>query len=95
MAAMIRDNTWTITEFMEAYRKNPRKAHTTDLEAIWDFSFRSLEKKYPQSLRILGVAAFLMPDNIPQAVFQYPNDSEEAEGFEFCKDDFEYVDIYD
>ncbi|KAI4681757.1 uncharacterized protein J4E84_007352 [Alternaria hordeiaustralica] len=112
MAGMIQDSDWSITEFMKAYRKNPRSAHTrdlgdssdsedvddseqmSDLEAIWHFSFTTLKKDHPTSVKILGVAAFLMPDNIPQAIFEFPEGSEKIKGFKFCEDGIKYVETF-
>jgi hypothetical protein len=42
MAGLIHSRSWSITEFMSIYLKNPRRAHTTELIAIWDFSFKRL-----------------------------------------------------
>jgi hypothetical protein len=91
MAGLIHSWSWSITEFLIIYLKNPRRAHTTELNAIWDFAFKRLQIDHPESLKLLGVASFLMPDNIPQALFMSNDESDAVTGFEFCSDEFEHV----
>jgi hypothetical protein len=93
MAGLIHSRSWSITEFMSIYLKNPRRAHTTELIAIWDFSFKRLQIDHPQSLKLLGVVSFLVPDNIPQALFMsgFDDETDAVIGFEFCSDEFECV----
>jgi hypothetical protein len=45
MAGLIHRRSWSVTEFMRIYLKNPRRAHESELQAVWDFSFATLEKK--------------------------------------------------
>ena len=61
-----------------------------DLQAP-DFSFKRLQADHPESLKFLGVATFLIPDNIPQTLFEFDDESDIIEGFEFCSDEFGYV----
>lgn len=91
MAGLIHSRSWSITEFMSIYLKNPRKLHTTGLDAIWNLAFKSLETDHPQSLKLLGVASFLVPDTIPQALFMSDDGTGAVDGFEFCSDEFEYI----
>lgn len=91
MAGLIHRRSWSITEFMSIYLKNPRKAHTSELEAIWDFSFKRLQTENPDSLKVLNVVAFLMPDDIPQTLFEFNDEASIPTDYGFCSDDYEYV----
>jgi hypothetical protein len=92
IAGIIKKHRSTIKDFLLKYEKNPRKAHPTALDAIFEFSFKSLGK---ESSRLLGVFSFLMPDSIPLDTFipededGEPSDLPEALGF--CSDVFEFV----
>jgi hypothetical protein len=86
MAGLIYDGEFSIQEFMAMYLKNPRRAHATnELAALWDFSFKSLDQN---SLSLLGVMSFLMPDVIPQELFEAGPNREFPEDLDFCSDDF-------
>lgn len=86
MAALIYEGELSIQDFMTMYLKNPRRAHATDaLSALWDFSFKSLDA---ESLHLLGVFSFLMPDLIPQGLFEASDDRCFPEDLEFCSDEF-------
>lgn len=84
MAGLISRRSWSIAEFVSVYSKNSRRAHDSELQTLWDFSFRSLELEARQ---LLGVLAFLMPDNIQQSLFELTE--EELPGrLKFCSDEF-------
>lgn len=86
MAGLIYDGEYSIQEFMTMYLKNPCRAHVTNqLAALWDFSFKSLDKN---SLSILEVMSFLMPDTIPQELFEAGAARKLSEDLDFCSDDF-------
>jgi hypothetical protein len=86
MAGLIYDGEFSIQEFMTMYLKNPRRAHATnELVALWDYSFKSLDK---DSLSLLGVMSFLMPDIIPQELFEAGANQEFSEDLDFCSDAF-------
>ncbi|KAK8013187.1 NB-ARC and TPR domain protein [Apiospora marii] len=86
MAALIHDGEFSIQEFMNMYLKDPRRAHASnELTALWDFSFQALDK---ESFALLGVIAILMPDGIPQQLFEHQNGRRLPEGLEFCADEF-------
>jgi hypothetical protein len=84
MAGMIHRRSWSIAEFMSVYLKNPRRVHNSELQTLWEFSFQSLE---PETRRFLGVLAFLMPDNIPQSLFEV-DEQNLPERLKFCSDEF-------
>lgn len=88
MAGYIYQSSWTITEFMSAYLKDPKRVHDTELQDLWDFSFNSLNA---DSATFLGIASFLMPDNIPQSLFEFDMGKDLPEDISFCSDPFEYV----
>ncbi|KAH0553214.1 hypothetical protein GP486_006614, partial [Trichoglossum hirsutum] len=86
MAGLIYDGEFSIQEFMTMYLKNPRRAHAAnEFTALWDFSFKSLDKN---SLFLLGVLSYLMPDTIPQELFEAGANQEFSEDLDFCSDDF-------
>ena len=86
MAGLIYEGELSIEEFMKMYLKNPRRAHATDtLSALWDFSFRSLDE---DSLRLIGVLSYLMPDLITQDLFESREDEAFPKEMEFCLDGF-------
>ncbi|KAJ6010017.1 hypothetical protein N7522_005033 [Penicillium canescens] len=86
MAGLIHRRSWSIAEFMSIYIKNPRRVHNSELQALWEFSFHSLE---PDARQFLGVLAFLMPDDIPQTLFEIDEDNL-PEHLKFCSDDFSF-----
>ena len=81
MAGLIYHRAISIQEFMTMYLRNPHHAHATnELVELWDFSFKSLDEN---SLSTLRVMSFLMPDIIPQKLFEAV-----TEDLDFCSDDF-------
>ncbi|KID94053.1 pfs domain-containing protein, partial [Metarhizium majus ARSEF 297] len=86
MAGIIYDGEFSIQEFMTMYLRNPRRAHATnEMAALWDFSFKSLDQN---SRSLLGVLSYLMPDIIPQELFEAGAGREFPEDLDFCSDDF-------
>ncbi len=88
MAGLIQRRSWSITEFMRIYLKDPRRLHKTELQAVWDVSFDTLEK---DSRTFLGVASFLVSDNMAQHLFDSKEEESLPEDLGFCLDDLEYV----
>lgn len=88
MAGLIQRRSWSITEFMRIYLKDPRRLHKTELQAVWDVSFGTLEV---DSRVFLGVASFLVSDNMAQELFEITEDDSLPRDLEFCTDDFGYV----
>ena len=85
MAGLIHRRSWSVSEFMAVYLKNPRRVHNQGLQELWDFSFQSLEK---QSFLFLGIMSYLMPDSIPQLLFDLDDESDLPDDLEFFADDF-------
>ena len=85
MAGLIHRRAWSIQEFTNLYLKNPRRAHTNELAALFDFSIRGVDE---DSRRLLGIMSFLMPDSIPSEIFQAEDGRELPEDLEFCQDEF-------
>ena len=88
MAGLIQRRSWSITEFMRIYLKDPRRLHKTELQAVWDISFGTLEKA---SRVFLGVASFLVSDNMAQELFEITEDDDLPQNLEFCKNDLRYI----
>ena len=85
MAGLIQKRSWSISEYMRIYLKNPRRAHETELQALWDFSFATLDK---DSRTFIGIASFLVSENIPQVLFEFEHDGDLSEDLGFCTDEF-------
>ncbi|RGP66019.1 tetratricopeptidelike helical [Fusarium sporotrichioides] len=88
MAGLIDKRSWTISEFMNVYLNNPRRfdgKQGSELQALWDFSFQSLDTEVRC---FLGVVSFLMPDNIPQSLFEITEGLPER--LDFCSDQFSF-----
>lgn len=88
MAGLIQRRSWSITEFMKIYLKYPERLHKSELEAVWNVSFATLDNN---SQVFLGVTSFLVPDNIAQELFEFTKDDDITEDLEFCMDSFRYV----
>ncbi|TAQ87148.1 hypothetical protein B7494_g4534 [Chlorociboria aeruginascens] len=77
MAAQIVRRTKTIANFLELYKKHRLRLHreqlgigtyyTGSLYTCWQTTFEELS---PQARKLLGVLAFVAPDEIPEALFQ-------------------------
>lgn len=88
VAGLIYNQSWSISEFMSDYLKSAALSHQTELDAIWEFSFKSLDAN---SLTLLGILAFLMPDKIPQSMLMVDSDRELPKELSFCRDESELV----
>ncbi|EHK22215.1 uncharacterized protein TRIVIDRAFT_191059 [Trichoderma virens Gv29-8] len=90
MAGLIQQNSWpmSITEFMRTYLKDLRRLHKTELQAVWDISFGTLEK---DSRVLLGVASFLAPDNMAHELFDNRNGLDPPDDLKFCLDGLEFL----
>lgn len=94
MAGLMHSFGQSITEFMNFYNQHPSRIHThgfssnRSINVLWDMSFKSLD---PHSSAILGVMAFLEPDNIPQKLFELSSLEKLPEPLQFCSDPFLYV----
>jgi hypothetical protein len=91
MAGLIYRRSWSISEFMEMYKKMPDKVHgvsgNSSINALWEFSFKSLSN---ESRTILGVMAFLSPDNIPETLFEAREQGSLQHSLKFCTDPFTF-----
>lgn len=86
MAGLIHERYWSISEFMKLYLNNPRRLHETELQVLWNISFQQLTA---DSLTFLGIISFLMPDVIPQSLFELEAHGDDLpEELAFCSDDF-------
>ncbi|GAW14062.1 hypothetical protein ANO14919_034540 [Xylariales sp. No.14919] len=84
MAGLIQRRSFSITEFMRIYLEDPRRLHRSELQAVWDVSFDSLET---DSRIFLGIAAFLVSDSVEQELFENMRGKNTPEELEFCNDD--------
>jgi hypothetical protein len=93
MAGLIHRRSWSIDEFVKMYQRYPKKVHgifgNNSINALWDMSFRSLNKR---TCAILGVLAFLSPDSIPQALFEPKDPNAFPDSLNFCRDPFDFSD---
>lgn len=87
MAGLIQNRGWSIEEFLQVYSRNAQKVdHKTSLETVWKLSFESLEAA---SSALLGTISFLMPDSIPQSLFQPSDPQLLPDRLKFCDDEIE------
>ncbi|PKK40991.1 hypothetical protein CI102_14883 [Trichoderma harzianum] len=77
MAGLIQRRSWTIAEFMRIYLKDPKRLHKSELQAVWDSSF-------------LGIASFLVPDNMAQELFENRQGHDLTDDLEFFLDELEF-----
>ncbi|KAH8695778.1 hypothetical protein GQ44DRAFT_744505 [Phaeosphaeriaceae sp. PMI808] len=75
MAGLIQRRSFSVTEFMRIYLKNPRKAHQSELQALWEYS---------------TVVPSLVSENISQFFFDVDEDDDLPEDLEFCTDEFSF-----
>ncbi|KAI7781720.1 hypothetical protein LA080_014486 [Diaporthe eres] len=86
MAGLIQRRSWSITEFTSIYLKDPRRAHNNELQRLWEFSFKSMER---ESQMLLGTFSFLMPDSIPQNLFEI-HEELLPQRLKFCGNEFSF-----
>ncbi|KAH8807474.1 P-loop containing nucleoside triphosphate hydrolase protein [Xylogone sp. PMI_703] len=91
MASLIQRRSWSIEEFVQMYKQHPQKVHgifgNNSINALWTLSFQSLSEK---ACAILGVLAFLSPDNIPQALFEPRTADIFPDSLKFCNSPFDF-----
>jgi hypothetical protein len=91
MAGLIYRRSWSISEFLNVYKKMPNKVHgisgSSSINALWDISFRSLSDS---GRTILGIMSFLAPDDIPQAIFEIRDEGVLPDSILFCADPFRF-----
>jgi hypothetical protein len=73
---------------MRIYLEDPRRLHKSELQAVWDVSFDTLER---DSRVFLGVASFLVSDNMAQELFENRQGHDLPDDLEFFLDDLQYV----
>ena len=90
VAGLISKFSWSIEEFINIYDRNTRKITgpngKTTLDTVWKLSFESLGNSCKA---LLGVLAYIMPDDIPQALFEMSDSTKLPERLLFCHDEFE------
>jgi hypothetical protein len=78
-----------LPEFISICNKHARKLHglsgKNSLDAVWQLSFESLD---PQSFSLLGVMSILMPDSIPQYLFESEEASKLPSDLASCADEY-------
>ena len=92
MAGLVRRRSWSIEEFMIIYEQNAQSLHkfsksSNSLDTVWQLSFQSLD--IPTST-LLGILAFLVPDSIPQSLFEI-GATKLSKALKFYADRLEYV----
>jgi hypothetical protein len=76
-----------MADLMRVYSESSTSAHESELQTMWNLSFAALDKN---SRSFLGIAAFLLPELIPQSLFELGNDSDLEGHLEFCTDKARY-----
>lgn len=92
MAGLIHRRSWSIKEFLAIYDRNTQRVHGTaegtSLDAVWQLSFKSLDGV---SSAFLAVLAYIMPDSIPQALFEPVDKSAMPVSLVECCDELKLV----
>lgn len=87
IAGLIFNGGCSTGEFMDMYEKDPDRIHGLDnFDILWKRTFKELDKKSHSLLRVMS---WLMPDSIPQELFEKGVTRGSADGLEFCLDKFE------
>ncbi|PNP48425.1 hypothetical protein TGAMA5MH_00463 [Trichoderma gamsii] len=87
IAGLIQQRSWSITDFTHIYLKDPRRLHKSELQAVWDVSFGTLER---DSQVLLGVASFLVSDNMAQELYENRQGYDLPDDLEFFLDDLQF-----
>ncbi|KAM0511972.1 hypothetical protein ACHAPE_009328 [Trichoderma viride] len=87
IAGLIQQRSWSITEFMRIYLEDPRRLHKSELQAVWDVSFGTLER---DSRVFLGVASFLVSDSMAQELFENRQGRDLPDDLEFFLNDLQF-----
>ena len=94
MAGLIHKRSWSIKEFLAIYDRNTKRLHgtpgSTSLDAVWYLSFKDLDGL---SSAFLAVLAYIMPDSIPQALFEDVKSSEMPEVLRDCCDELSLSEV--
>ncbi|KAJ8131316.1 hypothetical protein O1611_g2307 [Lasiodiplodia mahajangana] len=88
MARVIHPRSLTIPEFLRIYLNNTMHLHGSVFKALWGFSFQALDDP---AHAFLGVLSFLMPDHIPQSLFEPKKQLPKS--LEFCNDEFGFSEV--
>jgi hypothetical protein len=99
MTAFMNTRTMPVREFLELYKKYPRRLHKERkegwkfieydyaIDTVWDISFDALDAPATALLRVLS---FCAPDSIPIDILEPREIDELLSSLEFCDDEFEY-----
>ncbi|UQC77217.1 uncharacterized protein CLUP02_02684 [Colletotrichum lupini] len=89
MAGLISDETYSLQEFTDMFLEDPSSARGMDeLATLWELTFRSLDTN---SLCLLGVVSFLMPNNISSKLFEPEHAQDLPPDLQFFKQRFRQV----
>lgn len=90
MTGLLNSRKWGISEFVGIYDRNTRqmlnRPGTNSMDAVWKLSFESLS---PQNSIILGIMSYLVPDAVPQALFDNVNAQDLPPDLTFCADELQ------
>jgi hypothetical protein len=99
MAALILVKGLSLEKFLVMYDKHSRKMHRDRkngwkypgyehaIDTVWELSFSSLEQ---DARTCLGILSFLMPDSIPQQIFEASETAMAHSSLQFCEDEYTY-----
>ena len=90
MAGLIHQRSWSIEDFVAVYEEHPKRLHSTSsfgrsIDTVWQLSFESLGS---EASALLGVLSFLVPDGVPQSLFEIQPELLPP-GLKFCADKLE------
>lgn len=82
IAGLIHNGDCSTREFMNTYKADANQIHgMNELAKLWRHAIKELDG---ESHSLLGVMSWLMPDSIPQELFEKGVNRGSADGLEFC-----------
>ena len=97
MAALILVKRLSLEKFLTMYDKHSKRLHRERkngwtypgyehaIDTVWELSFNTLEE---DARKCLGILSFLMPDSIPQEIFEASEKTIEQFSLDFCEDEY-------
>ncbi|KAK0120265.1 hypothetical protein ONS95_011670 [Cadophora gregata] len=106
MSALIHAKGISLEEFLIMYDKHPKKMHRERssgwkypgyelaVDTVWELSFNSLRGD-TDAQHCLSIVSFLMPDSIPQELFEGSETSRTHPALKFCEDEYLRGEIFE
>ncbi|OKL62715.1 hypothetical protein UA08_01361 [Talaromyces atroroseus] len=104
MAALILVKGLSLEKFLVMYDKHSKRMHRDRkngwkypgynhaIDTVWELSFSELDQ---DARTCLGILSFLMPDSIPQEIFEASDMSMEQFSLQFCEDEYMRSEVFE